>query len=146
MYTWFDCKVVYEKTMDNGLLKKVPESYLVDAFNIAEAEKRIAEELKPYIRGEFEVTDIRKAKIAEIFDHNEVEEAYWYKAKLVYITIDEKKGKEKKVSSFIIVKAGSLKQALAVLEEGMKGYVMDYVVASIAETSYMDVFHYAKID
>ena len=46
MYTWFDCKVVYEKTMDNGLLKKVPESYLVDAFNIAEAEKRIAEELK----------------------------------------------------------------------------------------------------
>ena len=55
MYTWFDCKVVYEKTMDNGLLKKVPESYLVDAFNIAEAEKRIAEELKPYIRGECKV-------------------------------------------------------------------------------------------
>ena len=69
MDTWFDCKVVYEKTLENGLIKKISESYLVKAFNIVEVEKKIVEELKPFIRGDFEVTDVRKAKIAELREH-----------------------------------------------------------------------------
>ena len=96
MNTWFDCKVAYEKTLENGMLKKIAESYLVNAFNIVEVEKKIVENLKPYIRGEFEVTDIRKAKIAELYYENTYEDALWYKLKLVFITIDENKGKERK--------------------------------------------------
>ncbi len=144
MYTWFDCKVVYEKMMDNGLLKKVPESYMVDAFNITEAERRITEELKPFIRGEFEVTDIRKAKIAEVLDKEVLEEGFWYKLKLTYIVIDEKKGKEKKTSNFVLTKAHDVKQAIANLEENMKGSVMDYTITAITETAYMDVFRYVQ--
>lgn len=29
MHTWFECKIRYEKTMDNGINKKVTEPYLV---------------------------------------------------------------------------------------------------------------------
>ena len=29
MHTWFECKIRYEKTMENGMNKKVTEPYLV---------------------------------------------------------------------------------------------------------------------
>lgn len=31
MHNWFECKVSFDKTMENGTLKKVTEPYLVDA-------------------------------------------------------------------------------------------------------------------
>ena len=33
MHTWFECKIRYEKTMENGMNKKVTEPYLVDALS-----------------------------------------------------------------------------------------------------------------
>ncbi len=30
MHTWFECKIRYEKVMENGMNKKVTEPYLVD--------------------------------------------------------------------------------------------------------------------
>ena len=33
MNEWFECKVRYEKTLENGLVKKVTEPYLVDALS-----------------------------------------------------------------------------------------------------------------
>ena len=37
MHTWFECKIRYEKTMENGMQKKVTEPYLVDALSFTEA-------------------------------------------------------------------------------------------------------------
>ena len=65
---WFECKVKYEKTMENGLVKKVNEPYLVDALNFTEAERRIIEEITPFMTGEFEVSDIKRAHYAELFE------------------------------------------------------------------------------
>ena len=53
MHTWFECKIRYEKTMENGMNKKVTEPYLVDALSFTEAEARIIEEMTPFISGEF---------------------------------------------------------------------------------------------
>ena len=47
MHTWFECKIRYEKTMENGMNKKVTEPYLVDALSFTEAEARIIEEMTP---------------------------------------------------------------------------------------------------
>ena len=44
MHTWFECKIRYEKTMENGMNKKVTEPYLVDALSFTEAEARIIDE------------------------------------------------------------------------------------------------------
>ncbi len=55
MHTWFECKIRYEKVMENGMNKKVTEPYLVDALSFTEAEARIIEEITPYISGEFTV-------------------------------------------------------------------------------------------
>ena len=141
MYNWFECKIKYDKTMENGLQKKVVEPYLVDATNFTEAEKRVTEEVSPYIRGEFIVDDIKRVKIAEIFESSKEEDDKWYKVKISMIIPDEKSGKEKKLANFILVKAINIKTALHHLEEGMKDSIMDYDVVAINETPIIDVFH-----
>lgn len=40
----------------------------------------------------------------------------------------------------MLVQASTLKEAIAVLEEGMKGTMADYTIASVTETPLMDVF------
>ena len=67
MHTWFECKIRYEKTMENGMNKKVTEPYLVDALSFTEAEARIIEEISPFISGEFSVSAVKRTRIAEIF-------------------------------------------------------------------------------
>ena len=58
---WFECKIAYEKVMEDGLQKKVNESYVVDALSFTEAENRIMEEMSSYISGEFTIKDIKIA-------------------------------------------------------------------------------------
>jgi hypothetical protein len=139
---WFECKVSYEKTMENGMLKKVTEPYLVDALSFTEAEARIIEEIKPYISGEFTVADIKRARINELF-FNESGDRY-YRIKVYFITLDEKSGAEKKTAVQMLAQASNIKEAIAVLEEGMKGTMADYTIASVVETMLMDVFPFAE--
>ena len=47
--TWFETKIRYEKTIDDGSQKKVSESYVVDALSFTEAENTIIEEMSAYI-------------------------------------------------------------------------------------------------
>lgn len=120
--------------------KKVTEPYLVDALSFTEAEARIIEEIRPFITGEFTVTDVKRARLSELF-FNENGDRY-YKVKVYFITQDEKTGAEKKISAQMLAQASDLKEAIAVLEEGMKGTLADYVIASVSETPIMDVFPY----
>lgn len=141
MNNWFQCKVKYDRNGEDGNFTSVNEVYLVDAMSFTEAEKRINEELKPFVSGEFLVADIRRARISELFE-NETGDL-WYKSKVMFITLDEEKGVEKRTSSTMYVQASDIKEALEVLEKGMKGTLADYVVAAITETPVMDVFKYS---
>ena len=96
MHTWFECKIRYEKVMENGMQKKVTEPYLVDALSFTEAEARIIEEMTPFISGEFTVSDIKRANYSELFPSDEESADRWFKCKLIFITLDEKSGAEKK--------------------------------------------------
>ena len=144
--TWFECKIRYEKTMDDGLQKKVTEAYVVDALSFSEAEERIIDEMSSYISGEFNVTDIKKAAYGEIFfDDSELADR-WYKAKLQFITIDEKTEKEKRSTVSYLVQAGSFNGAVKNIGDVMGGTMIDYVISSVAETTLMDVFEYKKAE
>ena len=142
MSEWFECKVKYEKTLENGMLKKVTEPYLVDALSFTEAERRFLEEIEPFMSGEFQVTDIKRAKFAELFETDEEAADRWFKAKVSFITLDEKTAVEKKSSQNILIQASDLRDAVKRLDKGMEGTMADYEIASVAETPIMDVFHY----
>lgn len=142
MSEWFICKVKYDKTMQDGALKPVNEPYLVEAINFTEAERRIIEEMKPFLSGEFDVTNISKARFAEIFETIDDSADRWFRAKLSFITLDEKSGKEKKSSHNVLIQASDLRDAIKRLDNGMKDSMMDYVISSVTETPILDVYHY----
>ncbi len=142
LYTWFECKIRYEKLMENGKNKKVTEPYLVDALSFTEAEARIIEEMTPYITGEFTVSDIKRANYSELFTSDEDSADRWFKAKLIFITLDEKSGAEKKSSTYVLVQAADLRDAIKKLDEGMKGTMADYQIGMVSETPLMDVYPY----
>lgn len=142
MNEWFECKVKYERTMDDGKVKKVNEPYLVDALSFTEAEERIIEERKHYMSGEFQVSDIKRARYAELFETDDESADRWFKVKLTFITLDEKTGAEKKTSQNVLVQAADLRDAVKRLDEGMKTSMMDYVISSVAESPLLDVYHY----
>ena len=58
-------------------------------------------------------------------------------------TIDEKSGAEKKTAANMLVQAADLRDAVKKLDEGMKGTMADYSIASVSETAIMDVYPYS---
>ena len=143
---WFECKVRFDKTMETGLLKKVTETYMVDALSFTEAERRFIEEMTPYISGEFTVTDIKRARLSDLFESQDAAADRWFKAKIAYVTLDEKSGTEKRTNQLVLVQATDFRNAVAALDKGMAGTLGDWVIVSITETPIMDVFRYKKND
>lgn len=139
---WFECKVRYDKTLETGLLKKVTESYLVDALSFTEAEERFLQEIEPMMSGEYSVSDIKRAKISELFESIDTTDDKWYKAKVAYIAYDEKKGVEKRTNQIMLIQAKDLRVAVQNLDKGMRGTMGDWDIISIAETPIMDIFKF----
>lgn len=143
MAAWFECKVTYEKVADNGMPKKVVESYLVDADSFTLAEAKMIEEITPFVSmGEFNISNIRKVNYAELFLNEDDKCDRYYRCKVLYVTIDEKNGVEKKTPAFMLVKSDSLPNAVAELEKQIGKGLAEYEIASVAETALMDVFQY----
>ena len=143
MSQWIKTSVRFQKVMKNGT-KWVTESYLVDALSFAEAEARILKEVTAYVRGEFNVSAVKKSNVQEIF-RNKIEyedEQKWYKAKVAFITLDEKTNSEKRTTAVYMVQAPDFHNALENFIEGMKKEAMaDFVIVGIEETSILDVFN-----
>jgi hypothetical protein len=141
MQNWYECRIKYEKTLpDTGAVKKVTEAYLVDAMSFTEAEKRIIDEMTPYISGEFEVTAVKKERIAELMANPEGDR--WYRCKVMFITLDEKTGAEKRAANTMLVQASDFQGAVKNLYAGMNGTMSDWEINTISETTLMDVFPY----
>ena len=143
MTQWIKTSVRFDKTMENGTIKKVTEPYLVDALSFTEAEARIIEEVTPFISGDFTVSAVKKCKISEVFRDGSGDKCYL--VKVAFITIDERTGAEKRSVSQILVQANDFANAVENFKDGMKGTLADFEIVSVAETPIMDVFN-AKLD
>ena len=139
--TLYECGVRYDKIADNGMTKKVTEQYLVDACSFAEAEARIIGELSYANSSDIDVVTIKRTNYSEIVDGLSSADK-WFKAKLVFITLDEKSGKEKKQAVHLIVHASGINDAHFSVVDHMAGSVMDYEIATLDETKIIDVFRY----
>ena len=139
MNNWFEAKITYEKEVNQeGMMKKVSESYLLDAVSFTEAEVRIAEQIES--RGSFVLNNLRKVRYAEVFLNDKGDR--FYKAKVGFITLDEKAGVEKKKYVQMLDQANDIQDALDGINKGMHGTLADYEIASIQETTLMDVVPY----
>jgi len=139
---WFETRIRYDKTMEDGRNKKVTEQYVVEALSFSEAERRITEEMSHYVSGEFGVKAIKLAAYSETFFSDIDTDDKWFKAKLAFITLDEKTDKEKRTPVTYLVQAASLDKARAYVKEVMEKTLIDYDVIFISETHFLDVFEH----
>ena len=66
----------------------------------------------------------------------------WYKAKLQFITIDEKTERERHSNVTYLVEGTSLSNANSNIIEVMSGTMIDYVSVALVETPILDVFEH----
>lgn len=141
MNTWYECKVKYETNDEHtGKQKKVNLPYLIDAVNYTEAEERIHKEMEQYVSGEFSVPSIKKANYSDLFFYDDGDK--WFKAKILFVSIDEDARKEKKIANYMLVLANDIKHAYDRIEESLTGMTVDYDIVLLQETSIADVFPY----
>lgn len=139
---WFETKIKYQKTMEDGSEKVVSELYVVDALTCTEAENTIIDEMSAYISGDNKVTRTSEAAFGEVFFSDNDEDDKWYKAKLQFITIDEKTEKEKRSNQTYLVQAKSLARALRYVDEVMGKTMIDYDIVGLNGTKILDVFEH----
>ena len=138
---WFECKVRYEKTQDDGMPKSVTETYVVDGIDFGDAFKNISEYAIKHIANEFEIVAMKMAQYSEIALYNSIGNVF-YRVKINMITIDEKTDKQKKTPMCLLVRADNINEARkAVDDEYMKGTMAGYEISSVVETKIVDFYH-----
>lgn len=140
MDNYFQVGISFEKTLEYDMQKKVTEQYLFDAFSFTDAEAMAIEYIKPIVSGEFSIKTIKRAGFSEVFLSTEENRDRHFKCKVAFITLDEKSGKEKKTNTNMLVQASDTDDAIAHLNERMKGTLSDYEIVAVAETNIMDVY------
>lgn len=137
---WFETTIRYDRMQDNGVLKTVNELYTVDALSFTEAESRIISGMAEYISGEFQVTKITIAPYKEVLRSDEEADDKFYRVKTVYITIDEKTDKERKMPVVYLVQSESLGKAKKYIDDYLGNTMIDYTIESVVETKILDIF------
>jgi hypothetical protein len=133
MNKYFISAARFDKTQEDGMIKKVTEQFLVDALSFTECEGKVASEVSPH--GEYEIISIKRTNIEELFDVGGL--GKFYACKVNYISTDEKTGKEKRFAHNYMVCADGIDAAKKVLESKIN--MLDYEIVKIAETKILDV-------
>lgn len=141
---FYEVKIQYQKTLEDGKEKKVTEQYVVESLSFAEAENRIIEEMTPYISGEFDVVSEKIAPFNEIFISDRTDDDKWFISKVAFITIDEKTAKEKKQTFRYLVQAATSEIALDYTKEMLSHGMSDYSIDSVQDTPTLDVLLYEE--
>lgn len=119
------------RIMENGEQKNVSEKYLVDALTCFEAIELTTSEIQN-TTSEFEITEVKKTPIAETFGDMEADKFFF--ARVNFIQLDEKSGKEKKTRSLWLIGADEYDTAKAVLTEEIKKSMADTEIAGLVES------------
>jgi hypothetical protein len=138
METWFECRVKYLKIDQGGCERKVSDLYLLDAVSFTDAETRMYEKMQEMVRGDFQVLSVKKSNITEILSQENGE--WWFKAKIQFVTIDESSGREVKGTSYVLVMADDIDEALKRVREGLSYMLMPYVLIELKLSPIADVF------
>lgn len=140
--SYFIATCKYEKTQENGAVKRVSEKYLCDALSIVEADAVVTENLKPYISGDFFTSKVENSPIAEVMGDKEADK--FYLAKVAFVTIDERSGKEKKTVSQWLIGGTDFNDAYEMVLREINKCMADIEIVSLAETPIKE-FYPAKL-
>lgn len=135
----FEVGVRMERTLESGKVAKVVEQFVVDALSFTEAETRIISEVGAY-GTDIEVLTMKRSRCAEIIGDSC--KGKWFKAKVNYMTIDEKTNKVNKTPHYYFVNADSIAEAKSKVDDFFKETLIDYSIATLDETKVLEVFRH----
>lgn len=135
----FEVGVRMERTLESGKVAKVVEQFVVDALSFTEAETRIISEVGAY-GTDIEVLTMKRSRCTELVGDGSKEK--WFKAKVNYITINEKTGNERKTPCYYFVNADSIAEAKSMVDDFFRGTLIDYSIATLDETKVLEVFRH----
>ena len=137
--TWFEVKVRYEQTQEDGMNKMVTETYVYKAEDFGEAYDKATKDMSTSISGEFEITAMKIAQYKEIITQDERTEEKYYRVKVNLIILDEKTQKEKKTACYYLVNADSVEKARKYTDTAFSDTLIDYVIEAVQEAKITDV-------
>ena len=143
---FYEVKVQYQKTLEDGKEKKVTEQYVVEALSFTEAEARIIEEMTPYFSGEFDVVSEKIAPYNEIIISDSLNDDKWFISKVSLITIDEKTSKENKTSQRLLVQADTSQTALEYTKKLFDSSMTEFSIDAVKDTPTLEVFFQMAIN
>ena len=131
-------KIRHSAEKEDGSLKPVNETYLVDAVSFTDAELTAIDENQG--KKDLEVKAINPYKISDIFRNECTEDDgyIWFRAKVSYITFDEKSQKEKRTNYFMLVLSDSVANANILLKSKL-GTLNDYEILDLVTTKIVGI-------
>ena len=136
---WFECKVRYEQTQEDGLEKMVTETYVYKAADFGDAYDKATKDMSTFISGEFGITGMKIAQYGDVFIQDERTEEKFYRVKVNFIVLDEKTNKEKKIAQYYLVNADSVEKARKYTDTALSQTMADFIIVSVQETMIIDV-------
>lgn len=134
---YFEVSAKLTKTHEDGEEKRVKETIVVEAESFGDAEEKALTEYDGY---DVDIVSVSIAPYKEVLFSKDGNDDKFYKAKVDFISLDEKTGKEQRTKVVYLVQASSLSRALAYIDKVMKEAMIDYVSVAATGTSVEDVF------
>ena len=134
---YFEIKIKYTKTFEDGRVKPVVEKLFTSAISFAEAEHRAY-----FYAGQLTLTDVelKSVRIVPFYDfiRNTSEDGPFDLATLEVLTIDEKTGRGTKSKKKVLVQANDRAKAEEQLKEVMGSTLLDWRLVGLDETDIVD--------
>ena len=131
---WFECKVRYEQTQEDGTEKMVTETYVYKAADFGKAYDKAIKNMSTFISGEFGIKAMKIAQYGEVVIQDERTEEKYYRVKVNFIVLDENTNKEKKVAQYYLVNADSVEKARKYTDAALSQTMADFTIVSVQET------------
>lgn len=133
---FYEITAEVEKTLENGLIKKVKEQYITDCLLFTEAENKTFEYLQAFYDGEIDITAIKRSKVIEIV--NETESEYYFRATVVQTQLDDN-GNEKELKYQLLVSAPDINKATVLMQNHLQQGLDDMRLDALVKTKIIDI-------
>lgn len=141
---WYEVKVKFDETKEDGFVKPTTNSYLVDAKSFAEAEQRVIECEFAHFNEAYEVKACAIRKYQDILRFSPGEaDANFYKCKVNVMMLDEKSGKEKPKTITILVQSLNFTNAVIGFRDHMQKCFGRFEIESVQRTKIVKLIPYA---
>lgn len=137
---WYECTVQFTKDVD-GVNKKVAEKVICNSYDFATAEKTVVDDYQGMSYDDAEMTAMVIAQYSIVLKKEEdADIKSFHKVKYALIVIDERTGKEKKSTGYMLIESESNDEALKSFHDYMRTSMLDYKVVSVSETGIIDIY------